>query len=289
MPRKSSDISLLLFILILFSASIGFLHGFKTTAGDAQVIIEDKNQPLGLQDALDLIEPLLFSENMDLAALTLVNYNLTVAKNVLEAILENKSVVLPDPLKINLLISAIAHSPSDEKRLPFFDFLQDYFPDEPIFYYVSEKTTGFFPAALHWAKRNENNGQLVKQWQKRSMDIAVGESDPAFLAFLYGNGLRTSTNHASQLLDQVTLEQKNVSFVPFLIRQLSAEANFSSDGKKTVLMKAVANNNLPMVRALLEEGASPTKVLDSTVGNAIQIAFEKGFVKIEELLRRYQS
>lgn len=120
---------------------------------------------------------------------------------------------------------------------------------------------------------------------QRSIDRAIDRNNTAFFESLPLYKINLTTQQASDLLQRVVHESKNVQFVPILVQKFGADVNYSFDKKRTVLIEAVEENNGEMVRALLEAGADPSLVLDTKVGSAQQIAFERGYVAIEPLLR----
>ncbi len=284
MSRRSSDMSLLLFILILFSASIGFLHGIKTPSASLDSgASNEESEKLILDDSRDMIQALLDSNNMEEAGKMLVSP--LMHDDLALNILENVRFSLTDEQKIRLLIAAISNQEQSEKRTKLIGYLLLFFPNSPIFAYDLHQPTAFIPAIASWAQA-EGKPHVLNNWKNRSIAYAIELNDEPLLSRLYASGIRPAQEKVSHLLYKVVEDNKDVAFVPFLVQRLEADPNYSPDKKMTVLMQATKNNNKQMVKALLEVNADPDIVLDPQVGSAIQIALENGFVEIEQLLRQ---
>jgi hypothetical protein len=282
MARRSSDISLLLLILILFSASIGFLHGSKM--GPQEADIPERSEVLSVEDALDTMQTVLLSGNMDQAAQLLIRP--TTPQEALDVVLQGKAVIpLSDMQQILLLIAAIAYQTEEEQDMRYFDKLAKLFPDEPIFIYAYDRYAPFLQEITQWAEKNKKMS-LLQNWKMSSFLAAIEANNEPLLRWLYAHNVRPSAKEATTLLDQVVAGNKDVSFVPLLVRQLKANPDYSADGKMSVLMKAAANGNYRMVRALVEVGADSDLILDNQTGSAIQVAYENGYPLIERFLRQ---
>ena len=281
MKRKASDISLLLTILVLFSASIGLLHGFKFTLVAAEATPASRIG-LGLQDAFDANTLLLQSDNMDKVAKTLQQYDANTRQRILDDLLLDGKELLSDAQKIKLLIGCAKYSQDDQPtRDRYFDLLAEHFSDKPVLAYFVDEYVGIIPVLKRWAKQKRKK-ELFARWKGKSLVHIVEMNDPSLLEQLYIHDIRFTPKEASLLLDSVVSLQKDPAFVPLLIEKFHADPNFSSDGKRTVLMKAVSANNSGLVRVLANRGADAHRVLDSDVGSANQIAQEN---KLDEIIR----
>ncbi len=141
------------------------------------------------------------------------------------------------------------------------------------------------PLIISWFTSKPGKEQ-VALWIQLSAHAALERNDVGMMIALYQTGMPFDTVEASPLLYRVIDENKNPDFVPFLVHYLKADSNFSPDGKRTLLIKAVEDNNMPLVHMLLEHGADPDIILDSQIGSAQQIAFERGYTPIELRLRQ---
>ena len=281
--KEGPGIGLLLLILILFSASLGILHGRKLTA-------EQPNEELSLsvQDTLDYLHPLLQAKSIATAAKTLGKFDSKKAEEVTQRILQETDTLLSSEDKIAFGIGIYATQTNPELRGKIYTILENQYKNSPIFFIALAYS---FPSAIALLKEAMKDKQSQLQiWVYESFKDAIDKDNLSIFNQLIEHDLKlASPIEASQLLDYVVSEKKDTMFVEPLIEQLQADVNYSADKKHTLLMKAVLLNDLDMVRALLTQGADSDIVLDSAVGNAHQLAFEKGFVDIELLLKNMHN
>ncbi len=284
MKKKSYDIALLLVILLLFSASLGVLHGRRSVPSALGINgSEDLTRIiLTKEDAFDYLNPLLLAGNVDTIARVLHQFEDGVFFEVLDGLLADSAHTLTPEQKIKLLLGAIVHDPKRQKQNIFIAKMADSFSEYPIFY----NAVGFYDAAippiLVWAKRSDIQ-KSVPRWMQHSFDKAIDEGNVDGLKSLLAHGIRPTKQQASDLLRRVVLESRPPEFVALLVKGLGADSNYSFDKKRTILMEAVQENNPPMVRALLRAGARPDLVLDPAVGSAKQLSFQKGYSAIDRL------
>lgn len=284
MRRKRSDISLLLMILVLFSASIGLLHGFKIS-----LLSASDTQPMSLseQDMFDMIFPQLISGNVDKAALTLNQFAPPAQLKVIQKIIKGDGIALNDEQKI-LFLGALASNARDVSyRSSLFGLLQSHFQDKPVLAFLIPQYPKIVGLLIEWVRNDRGKEKEFKKWKYASIAYAVAQDDVSLLTDLYTQGLRLEPGEAGIVLDKVVLGKRNVEFVPLLVRKFGADVQFSDDRKYTPLMKAVKTQNNDMVRALLAVGADPKHVQDPSIGSAVSIATTNGFHEMERILREY--
>ncbi len=284
MKQEKSDISLLLIILVLFSASIGLLHGFKISLVSASS--GEMKRPLSLQDMLDLIFPHLFSDNMKKAAEGILQFDHDSQEKVLQHILHDKGRGLTDVQKIKLVGAFAAQQEDSARKAEMFGLLSSNFPNDPIFAFIVAEHPELIISMRKWAKK-EHKKEIFNKWKHRSIIHALMQNEVPLLTDLYTNGIRLTPKEASAILDRVVVEKRDIGFVPLLIRKFGANIHYSSDGKRTALIKAVETKNPDMVRVLIDEGADPDLKLDPIVGSALQVAAQNGLVEIEGILTDY--
>ncbi len=281
MKQEKSDISLLLIILVLFSASIGLLHGFKISLVSASS--EMKRPTLSQQDMLDLIFPHLFSDNMKKAAEGIKQFDRDSQTKVLQRILHGEGVGLTDVQKIKLVGALAAQEEDSARKAEIFGLLSTNFPNVPIFAFIIAEHPELIISIRKWAKK-EHKKEIFNKWKNLSIIHTLMLNEVPLLTDLYTNGIRLTPKEASAILDRVVVEKKDVGFVPLLIHKFGAHIHHSSDGKRTALIKAVETKNPDMVRVLIQEGANPRLKLDPVVGSALQVAAQNGLVEIEGIL-----
>ena len=285
--KKSYDVALLLTILMLFSASLGVLHGRKKKQLSPLDINDDVAQIiLTKQDALDYLDPLLLTGNVDTAARILHQFSDAVFFEVLEAILDDQFKGLSNEQKIQLLLAAIKHDENRTKQTMLIAKLANKFAEYSVFYDAADFYGDTIPVIQSWIKSTESD-DLNKVWLQKSLEKAIHTGDVERLDSLYSYNVRPTKEQASDLLRSAVLESKQDTFVPFFVNQLGADVNYSSDGKRTILIEAVEADNPDMVRALLQAGADANLILDPAVGSAKQIAFEKGYTAVDAVIREH--
>ncbi len=285
MKKKSYDIALLLVVLLLFSASLGVLHGRKTVPTASTINVGDDVARIILtkEDALDYLDPLLLAANIDAIARILHQFDDKVFSETLDVILDEEGCPLTPEQKIQFLLACIVHDPKREKQNIIITKLADKFAEYPVLYDAIGYYNAAIPPILAWAKRHDIQ-KIVPRWIARSLDKAIDEGSVDGLKSLIAHGIRPTRKQASELLQRVVLESRPPEFVAILVKELGANPNYSPDKKRTVLMEAVEKKNAPMVRALLRVGGRPDLILDSAVGSAKQLSFQKGYASIDLIL-----
>lgn len=282
--KKQADMAFLLMILLLLSASVGILHTRKKSI---EPLIVDKTRIiLDVQDAIDYIQPYLMSSSIDSAVTVLYQFKFPLLIQVLDTILEDKTLHLTLEQKIQLLAAALLYKKDRITRKALIDRMLKHYTMYPLFIPMLPYYAKAIPIVVKWGQTNETQ---LGEWIDRSLNEAVEKDDPELLSGLYTAGIRPDSKKASQLLYTVAQQNKQTAFVPLLVTQLQADISFSPDGKRTPLIAAVEQNNAALVGALIKQGSDPEKVLDPIVGSARQIAFERGYAPIELILKKIRE
>ncbi|MFC1870725.1 hypothetical protein ACFLXW_00485 [Candidatus Dependentiae bacterium] len=284
MRREQSDISLLLMVLVLFSASIGLLHGFKISLISAS---DTQSVSLSEQDMFDMIFPQLISDNIDKAAVTLQQFDFPAQLKVLQQVIKGDGIALSDIQKIMLIGALASYAQDITQKAALFTLLRSTFSDKPVLALIAVQYPDIVGSLIEWAKKDRKKEKEFKKWRYASIAYTLAQNNVALLTDLYTQGLRLEPREAAIVLDKVVAGKRNVGFVPLLVRQFGAQVDGSDDGMRTVLIKAVEENNKDMVRALLAVGANPKYVQHESVGSALSIAIKNGLHEIESILRDY--
>ncbi len=273
MKRNESDISLLLTVLILLSASIGLLHGLKFTSVGA----EDKSGSelsLSPQDGMDIVQPLLDSQNYIGVARAFGQFDINTQKSLLDRLLFGDTGSYTKEQKVKIVAAILRETKNDRMKEYSIDLLAQYFPQDPIFLYAFPEF-GIFIPTIKEAMDKRGKNSLYNSWKNQSLTELIRFNRPDLLEFMYINGVRLTSKEASNMLDVIVSLEKEPAFVPLLIKQFGANPNFSSDRKRTVLMKAAQSRNKGLYKALIDLGANEGLILDSSIGSAEQIAAQK--------------
>jgi len=247
-----------------------------------------------IQQVKRALLPLLDSESVEKAAELLKGVPQAQARSIVEAVLSDQ-VFKISPLNRRLFVAAVAEQYKDnpKEQASFFEILLKY-PDlyqgEP---FITTLLNNDYERAVPWVIRT------LSVWEKekkialpeglsslvmRSYSWIVDKNDVHAVSHLVQSSIPLDAVMASELLWRAAAVPNScVNFVK-LFADKGADLSYAKDGY-TPLMKAVANNNLPFVKALVERGAPVDSLIDPTIGTALQIAVEKGFVAIELYLR----
>lgn len=282
MKRKDSDISLLLTILVLFSASIGLLHGFKFSlkAAEDTTIVPQLN--ISKEDAFDSLTMPLASGNIPQIYQILSQYDPETQKKITSLMLENRD--LSEQQKMQFLLGAAKNAKTTSDRESFFEILAERFPENPVLVAISPDIYEIVSSLASWGKKE--GAQAYKGWKRASLVGFIEANDFEGLRNLYIHGLRFSPKKASLLLLSAIDLEKDPAFIPLLINQFKANPNYARDGK-TAIIKAVEKNNPILTRVLLNHGANPDLVVDSSVGSANQIAQALNLDEIQTELAKF--
>ncbi len=276
MNKQKSTMGLLVTIACMFTVSVGLLHGRK----NSNPILIDQPIELTAQDSIDIITPSLLSGNIPSAVSLLKELKSDSIVGALQELMAGKGFDLSDTHKAALIIGVLPYVHKPHQRI-LFDLLLTTMRSQPFFYIA--QSYGFenaIPLLVSLSKQVKNFNTLMID----SYIQTIEDNDVDVAQKLYSLSIRPDKQNGGNLLVYAINKNRDISFVPLFIQKLSVDPNYSPDGKKTLIMYAVEKNNEPMVRALLEVGADPDKILNNTVGSARQIAFEKNYIALEELM-----
>ena len=106
--KKQKNSTFLIIIVLLFSASIGILHGRKKGIEPA-ILADNMHVVLEQQDAIDYVQPYLMSGNIDAAAAILSKFADPLVVKIIDTILQNKTIVLTGEQKVQLLVAMLRY------------------------------------------------------------------------------------------------------------------------------------------------------------------------------------
>lgn len=311
MEKRKLELAILLLILVLFSGGMSFLHGRVEDNISQENFVEDaieakqlspskkaidsikkrltltykvqKERRSGLrQKILTHLEPLAASESIKKMATYLQPYAPTMIISVLTAIKNQEGPRLSKELQQALILKIAINNTAMRPQL--YRFLVENYTNEPVFFIALMHN--YADAINHIKIIFGKDSSEYTQFMNNTVDAIIARNDYKLLKKLAKFDFSSQIDRGNELLKQVVTENKNVGFVPILIQKLNTNPDYSEDGKKTVLMLAVEQQNKPMVKALVAGGSNPNLLLDNAVGSAYDIAFKKGFVVIEGLLSK---
>lgn len=284
MKDELSNGLFILMIVLLVGVSVKLLPTKDKKAADTQssaFLLNDST----LAQAIIYLRPLIATQSVGTLAQSLKNVNL---ERVLELVDE---IVNKEPLsrdqKLLFLFALIFNYDNDlNAQFQILDRLaqsEELQKGTPILLVAvrSEQFNDAIPTLLDWARIKKKEQLLIEQ----ALNGAVQENDLASLEILAEYKIPITNKQASQALLQVVRHNKDPEFIPFLVEQ-GADVNIV-DGKRTPLIYATEQNNLSLVKALLQAGASATQFVDPQVGTPLQIAIENRYADIDMILREH--
>lgn len=289
MKRTNIDSALLAIVVLLFSVSVGILHGIKKNKPDQlPVIFVHPFDSMVSQKAYESMRHLMISKSI--AALVDILRGCSLEK-MLEIVpmLTNESVRdLSRDEKINFLYGVALSQVTDADRFQIlYTIKKDPYlyngPQSLLTVAANGTYSGIIPTLLRWLKVQNQLDQSVS----RAYRDAVQKNSLATVQVLLFKGVPLKQSLATELLAFVVTQNKKSEFVPIFTAK-GADTNYHTD-KHTLLMTAVINNNKQMVLALLKVGLGSTMqtIIDPAVGTALQLAIQKGYSEIDQLLRQY--
>lgn len=279
-------------ILFVFFVSVGIIQGRKVRQYQkpeiSLIINPNIKQEVSAQYVLNHINPLLLSRSVNTLAKVLKQFRSEVVREVLERIVVGANPLDRDEKIILILLLAESFSRDKHAQNSFFNLLNTYHflhAGTPILLLAAEsEMPQIIPNLIKWMSKKKKN-----TWIMDALNFAIEHNKIVSLKTLYQYGVPVTKKETAQLLIDVIRYNKDVQFIPFLLNQGIPVSYINKKNNRTLLMEAVVQNNKPMVRILLERGADPNKIIKNSVGSAMQLAFERGFVDLENLMRSYSK
>jgi hypothetical protein len=214
--------------------------------------------------------------------------------DLVEKLVTDQSCFLSDEEKIRIILGCVAHS-SNKKTDQY--VLLDTFLKYPALFDSSAVLLTLMrsnyhevlPIFLSWVRERQKKEKYHDLWElfiEKSLFLAVEQNDYATVKSMLSKKIRISEKKASLLLWHAVACNKNIHFIPLLVRRAQADINYAYKGK-TLLIEAVAQNNKEMIQMLLDEGAIVDRIVDSSIGSALHVASLNNNYIIQELLKEY--
>ncbi|HSW73785.1 MAG TPA: ankyrin repeat domain-containing protein [Candidatus Limnocylindria bacterium] len=256
---------------------------------------------VSVDEAIEILKPLLSAQGIQKAVDVMRDIPASVAVSLLQKILHNK-LVSPDKV-LQVLAGVALHYANPQEQAVIFDLLlheKDLLRGTAPLYHVAQSS---FVAAvapfLAWAQKKQQLPQdqaaVLRALAYDACAYAIKENDYKTLNALLKHGVSLSPDMATQLLWQAVAGSKKVKIAKLLIAH-GAQVNHAKEGK-TLLIKAIENHNLGLVKALMAAQADPNLIVLPAVGTALQVLLElqrsggkakaEKLIKIEEFLRSH--
>lgn len=295
MKRRHKDIDLLLGILLVFSFSIGILYGKKNMYKNGRSGHE--SPVITIPDRMRLIQPFIRSHSVEKIAQSLKDVPITIALIITNRLIQNKQLTRDD--KLHLLFAFLKNYDDQKSHFSLLEFVRknkQLQKGEPLLVVaVRGDYASIIPIIVPWAeKMRAQVGDIVQQ----ALMKTIQENDSEMLKTLVTQGVPVTTPVASELLWMSIENNNDPEFVDFLVLH-GADLNMNKAGY-TLLSKAAENANKALVMRLIavfKKGNHDkkacieyvNKIVDPSVGSALQIAIEKGSTDVELFLRSQEA
>lgn len=260
---RKYDIAVLLGTLLLFCCGVSYLCALTRKS---DVII-------------DQINPLIISHDIKKLAKEINPLFIDVQKKILDYVLNNQKNPLSALERIELILNLILENPDQSYQNILLSLLsQDLILKNPPIY-VAAKTdvTQSIPIVLQWVKQP----QKQQEWIDKAIQFAIEQRDSdSLLKIVQHAPLAKPTDVVWHVVEQGLSPQ----LVQPLVKK-GAQINEVRVGK-TLLITAVHNNQIEMVKALLDNKANPNAFGHPANLTPLQIAVNKEYLDIEDLLRK---
>ena len=311
-------IVILLGILLLFSFGVGILYSVRTkessekkektakitsTVPDPVTMPEPPSEIIVQEDPKQTEEPFSVEEILayvidwakakaDDAIIEFLKEECPKTKiaEIVSRIIEEKISEISREGELHILLELANHFKDDkavQNRL--FDILlndKTLTHQEPPLLTIAVKKgqQAIIPDLIAWNQKNIE--KIITDLGKEALLYSAKNDDTKDLKMLHNNGVKITEEMASKLLLELVKANKTSQALPFLIEQNANPDYYDNNTDLTLLMHAIKNENIEMVRDLITFGADIRKgSKDKKIGYPLQIAREVGNLDIELLLR----
>lgn len=286
MKQNNSEFTLIVIIIIIFCASFGILHGKKNKLQN----YSDENANLSSDEIINFVQPLIQSKSIDSLSTALTQFKPMTIYEVMQKLCDDITLSFDASELVELLCKVISKLSLDEQHEDLFFNLfltSPVFHRVPILLLMTKAHCGHLISnIIDWLHRTDRDN-VIKEWTQQLFTSAIENNDYEALKSPDLQYITVVPEQLSSLLCALVEKNKSPLFIPILVRDFHAHINYVDENKKTPLMYAVASNNIPMAKILLEMGADRNLITDPVLGNAMQIAYEHGYGELEQILRDY--
>lgn len=287
---KKIDVIILLSTLLIFSMGIGLLHGDTTTA----TAIDDRPERIFAD-----LTPLLITDGASQVAKTLKEYPKQMIDVIVMIINDTKTSFARND-EVRLIFKLARYYLNDKDTLAkLFNLLtrKDYLTKgDPILYLAAKgKHRIAIPSFLAWADEMTKKSPIPPAYAPltkqitRALAHTVAQNDLETLKHMTKSGIPVTKEQATALLLQVVRGDKDPAFVAFLdLKMADINAEYPDHKGYTPLIQAVDNQNIPMIKALLNIPFIKINLIkDPATGSALQHAINLRNTEIDTLLREH--
>jgi len=216
------------------------------------------------------------------------------ARDILRMLLTSDRFNLSKQEKLSILFAASIHYANE--LYPPFPFLDIMLADEKLIKkypiaYVAAKTGNEYAIkrVIRWADYSKTRVKpelqpFLANVGKNSIFFAAMNNEKNIIQTLNTYNVQISPKDATDILWKIVEQNKDPELIKKMIDLYKADVKTAKNGS-TLLIRAVKNRNLPMVKALLANKADINYIADPNIGSPVQNAVEVRDLIIESYLR----
>lgn len=256
-------------ILFLSGFLLAFCCGISYVCATTQV-----SDPL-----IQQVNPLIISHDIKKLAKQTNVLPVEQQKKILDYVINNRNNPLSALEKIELLLNLLLENPHVSYQNELLSLLPLELIEKKPVLYVAAKTgvPQSIPLILQWLKQSEQQNE----WIDKAIQYGIEQRDAdSLLKIIQHVPLAKPTDVLWHVVEQ--------GLSPQLVKPLvkkGAQINEVRIGK-TLVVAAVYNNQIEMVKALLDNAANPNAFGHPAIGTPLQLAIKKEYLEIEDLLRK---
>jgi hypothetical protein len=284
----------LFFIVIGIGALTISTRMYTSNVGQPTPNAVQKKPLLSTSEILGVLNAQLASESVDRTARFLLSDDIPLVQKieVMQKLMDDASYGFTHEDVVQLILAvANGFKPASDEQHQIFKLFADNFDKiqetRPL---VTAAQNGYINTldslvkwAVHTIDRYKQLGVDEQAFKFLALEFAIDrKADVAFDTIIRRLGGLDEVQ-ATELAWRIVKTRGKPRFLSEA-KRLGANLNSVRDGK-TLLIYAVIDRNLPMVKELLILGANPEQFVDPEVGTAVQQAFSLGFKEIETFLR----
>jgi len=243
---------------------------------------KDKKQPtkkMSLNDVYKYIRAfILMGGDNDIIDFLKASCPATNIVEVIKQTIEEPTSSLTRENKLNIIFSmAKFYKKNIKLQHELFDLIatrDELLSPEPPLIIVASKTRNRKAIAelIEWDKKK--TGKEKSDLYERALLYAAQHDDKRALKGLHKHGTKINKDTASKLLFDLIKSNAGTKSIPFLLKRSKNNINYEDPkSKATLLIRAIKNKNIAVVKALIEAGADITlDSSDKSIGAPLQVA-----------------
>ncbi len=273
--QPPKDIGLLLGMLLVFSGIMGLVNGknIQKEKKIAPALIKN----LTPAQLYDYIFPLITSKSVEAIAQILKYVTFDKKLEITKKIISNEEGSLDRNDKLQFLYAVVLHHINDKQNQEaLFNLIlkeKHLLEGTPLLYIAANTLYDkAIPHLLKWHEiqmEKKIKTSAIRYMKQHGINATVEKNNLNALKKMVKHGVGIDKNIANDLLWESIAKNVDPGFINYL-KTLDADMNYSQDGIQTVLHFAIEQGNPYLVRALLENGANPNKILNEKVGSPLQ-------------------